>query len=215
VIEHLERVIPASPGRKGGIETDHPLRRMTERLAARPESWDAEARRTVTERFDRLSGEWHTRRSEERDQPLADAIARGGPLRGPCIEVGSGIGISTGLLAQRIGSVLSLDLSGEMLRLAPPELGWRVRADAAALPLGDGSAGSVVLVNAFLFGPEIDRVLAPDGALVWVNSNGDHTPIHLPAEVVEQSLPGEWDGTAAEAGWGTWCVLRRRRYLAS
>jgi len=42
-----------------------------------------------------------------------------------------------------------------------------------------------------------------------VNSLGECTPIHLPAEDVARALPGEWAGTAAEAGWGTWCVLRR------
>jgi hypothetical protein len=53
------------------------------------------------------------------------------------------------------------------------------------------------------------RVLAPGGSLLWVNSLGDRTPIHLPAEDVEKALPGDWNGLAADAGWGTWCALRR------
>jgi SAM-dependent methyltransferase len=210
MIRHLERVIPSAPGRKGGIEDGHPMRRMTERLAADPASWDADARRRVVELFDRLSGEWHTRISAHRDEPLIDALDRGGPLRGPTVDIGSGIGISTDLLATRIPPVLSLDLSMEMLRLAPSRPGCRLQADAARLPLPDGAAATAVLVNAFLFGPELDRVLAPDGAVVWVNSSGDRTPIHLTAEAVERSLPGAWDGVTAEAGWGMWAVLRRR-----
>ena len=95
------------------------MRCMTERLAADPASWDADARRRVVELFDRLSGEWHTRISAHRDEPLVDALDRGGPLRGPTVDIGSGIGISTDLLVTRIPPVLSLDLSMEMLRLAP------------------------------------------------------------------------------------------------
>ena len=56
---------------------------------------------------------------------------------------------------------------------------------------------------------EVDRVLSPSGTVVWVNTAGDKTPIHLPADDVERALPGQWRGTASEAGWGTWAVLRR------
>jgi hypothetical protein len=51
--------------------------------------------------------------------------------------------------------------------------------------------------------------LTSEGALVWVNTAGDRTPIHLTADDVEAALPGPWDGIASEAGWGTWAVLRR------
>jgi hypothetical protein len=44
---------------------------------------------------------------------------------------------------------------------------------------------------------------------MWVNTSGDQTPIYLPAEDVVASLPGQWDAVAAEAGWGTWVVVRR------
>jgi hypothetical protein len=96
-----------------------------------------------------------------------------------------------------------------MLRRSPPAPGRRVQADAATLPLADGSASAVVLINALLFPPEVDRVLAPGGAVVWVNSSGEETPIHLPPEEVAAVLPGEWDGVASRAGVGLWCVLRR------
>ena len=60
-----------------------------------------------------------------------------------------------------------------------------------------------------LFPVEIDRVLAPDGVLVWVNTSGEHTPIHLTAAEVERALPGAWDVVASSAGRGTWAVARR------
>ena len=89
-------------------------------------------------------------------------------------------------------------------------MGLRVQADGACLPVPDGFADAVVLVNAFLFPHEVDRVLAPGGALVWVSSIGPRTPIHLPPDRVEAALSGPWDGTSSAAGEGTWCVLRRR-----
>ena len=82
-------------------------------------------------------------------------------------------------------------------------------ADGARLPLVDGAADAVVLVNCFLFPAEVDRVLAPDGVVVWVNSSGGETPIHLPPEDVVEALPGRWEGVQATAGVGIWCVLRR------
>lgn len=210
VIRHLPRVVPAAPGRDPGAGADHPMRRVTERVAADPTSWDAGLRAEVTTLFDELAGEWHTRSSPHRHEPLVDALTRGGPFAGPVLEVGSGVGLATGVLERLVGeTVVALDVSWEMLRRAPVDIGARVQADASRLPVPAGSLGLVVLENTLLFGPEVDAALAPGGAVAWVNSNGDRTPIHLPAEAVADALPGAWDGVASEAGWGTWCVLRR------
>jgi hypothetical protein len=95
-----------------------------------------------------------------------------------------------------------------MLRLARHK-GRQVQSDAAALPLRSRSAAVVALINMFLFPSEIERVLADDGVLVWVNTNGDETPIYLPADEVLGALPGSWDGVTASAGWGTWLTARR------
>jgi hypothetical protein len=97
----------------------------------------------------------------------------------------------------------------EMLLRAPAQPGHRMLADGAELPLVDGRASAVVLVNCFLFPAEVDRVLGPDGVVVWVNSSGGSTPIHLPADDVLAALPGAWHGAESEAGWGSWAVLRR------
>jgi SAM-dependent methyltransferase len=125
------------------------------------------------------------------------------------LEPGSGTGLGTGWLAERCDTVVAFDLAHEMLRRAPEGPGHRLRADAGRLPFADGAADAVVLVNAFLFPAEVDRVLAPRGIIVWVNTSGASTPIHLPAEEVEAALPGRWEGVASEAAGGTWALLTR------
>ncbi|HMJ74992.1 MAG TPA: methyltransferase domain-containing protein, partial [Iamia sp.] len=94
-------------------------------------------------------------------------------------------------------------------RRSPVGPAHRVLADGARLPVADASLDAVVLMNAFLFAPECARVLRPGGALVWVNSRGPETPIHLPAETVVAAVGGDWTATASEAGTATWCVALR------
>jgi hypothetical protein len=55
----------------------------------------------------------------------------------------------------------------------------------------------------------VSRVLADDGVLVWVSTNGDETPIYLPPADVLTALPGRWRGISSQAGWGTWLTARR------
>jgi len=193
---------------------DHPMRIATRRAAGLdPGGWTAELRKEVAGFFDTLSGEWHTRTSPQRAAIVMDALERGlgprGSRTGIAVEVGSGIGAYSGLLAQRFATVLAVDLSLAMLRLAPAAVAWRIQGDGAMLPVRDSCADAIVLINAFLFPAEVDRILSPDGALVWVNSSGPQTPIFLPAEDLVAALPGTWTATASQAGEGTWCVLRR------
>lgn len=210
----LERVVPhpdgpapayAATSSHGG----HPMRRLTEAMATDPGSWTTAQRDEVAAFFDGLAPEWHTRgEGPGRDLPLRDAFARGVPdgAQGACAEVGSGIGLTSDVVAERWTPTLAVEVSSEMLRRSPVGPAHRVRADGARLPVADGALAAVVLMNAFLFGPECARVLRPGGVVVWVNSRGPETPIHLPAEVVVESLPGEWDAVAADAGPATWCV---------
>jgi len=142
-----------------------------------------------------------------------DALSRGlGPTDSPAgmaVEVGSGIGAYSSLLAERFATVIAIDLSLVMLKLAPSGPAHRVHGDGANLPMRDSSAAAVVLINAFLFPGEVERVLAPGGALVWVNSSGEGTPIYLPVDDLVAQLPGTWTGLTSRAGEGYWCVLRR------
>lgn len=192
--------------------SEHPMRVMTRRAAGlQTAPWDDAARLEVAAYFDAMAPDWHTRTSPERDAVVADALARGvGDAGGDvCVELGSGIGAYTPLLAARWRRVLAVDVALEMLRRAPAGIGHRVLADGSRLPLTAGSTSAVVLVNCFLFPQEIDRVLAPDGVVVWVNSSGAATPIHLSSDEVVTALPGRWDGVESTAGVGTWCVVRR------
>jgi len=200
---------------------DHPMRIATRRAAGLDAAgWTAELRDEVEEFFDGLASEWHTRASPARTAVIVDALSRGfgavdagrpGPFgaAGIAVEVGSGIGTYSSLLAERFTSVVAIDLSLPMLRLAAGAPAHRVQADGARLPLRDGSAAAIVLINAFLFPEEVERVLSPMGALVWVNSSGEQTPIYLSVEELVAQLPGEWTGTASRAGEGHWCVLKR------
>jgi SAM-dependent methyltransferase len=193
---------------------DHPMRLVTRRAAGLDDGgWTDDVRTTVGQVFDTLAADWHTRTSPARTAVVVDALDRGlaavGTPAGLAVEDCSGIGTYSELLADRFGVDLAVDLSLEMLRRAPAGPGRRVQADASQLPLADGAAAAVVLINAFLFPEEVHRVLRADGVVVWVNSSGEETPIHLPADEVAAVLPDDWDGVASRAGAGTWSVLRR------
>ena len=175
--------------------------------------WTGELRDHVEGYFDGLAAEWHTRASPQRTAVVMDALVRGlDPIDSPgglAVEVGSGIGTYSTLLTERFARVLAVDLSRAMLQRAPIAPAHRVQADGAMLPVGDASAAAIVLINAFLFPAEVGRVLSPSGALIWVNSSGELTPIYLSVDDLVAALPGEWTGTSSRAGEGHWCVLRR------
>jgi SAM-dependent methyltransferase len=209
VIVELPSVVPAPGPNPAGPNTDHPMRRLTESVAGDERSWTATTASDVERFFDDLAPGWNDRVSGDPLDAIDDAFERGGPLGGRCLELGSGTGVATPRLVGRVASLVAMDISGAMLRLAPPEAAPRVQADSARLPVRDGAADTVVLVNTLLFASEVERVLAPGGAVVWVNTLGDHTPIHLSAPAVEAALPGAWVGVASLAAWGSWCVLRR------
>ena len=210
----LPRVIPEAPDRPAIAGPDHPIRIATREIATQPDAWTPERAANTAKLFDALAPEWNSRRTAEKMEPLIDALDRGevgGDLYVDdlCIEVGSGTGDGTRQLTGRFGCLVALDISIEMLRLAPAELAPRVRGDGSRLPVADRSVDALVLVNAFLFPGEIDRVLATKGALIWVSSLGDATPIYLSPDEVGAALPGRWAGCTSEAGWGRWTVLRR------
>lgn len=185
------------------------MRKVTRDIAFEPGGWTPQRRAKVAALFDELAETWNQRDAANRREALVDALDRGGPFGPTCLEVGSGTGAFTPDLLPAFESVVSVDLSAEMLRRAVQSGAPLVQADSAVLPFRAAAAATLVLVNMFLFPSEVDRVLAPDGALLWISNIGDATPIYLSAEDVERALPGEWDGVASEAGWGTWAVFRR------
>jgi SAM-dependent methyltransferase len=190
--------------------SDHPMRRLT-RSTAFGEPWTREHAERVTSVFDELAPGWSGEHVDPvKAAPVLDAIDRGRPpLEARWIELGSGTGAGCRVLHGRVREQISVDLSSEMLAHASDHAP-RVRADSSRLPFPDDVADVVLLINMLLFPAEVDRILRADGRLVWVNTLGDQTPIHLPAEDVVRALPGDWHGVASRAGTGTWAVVRRR-----
>lgn len=181
-------------------------------LAAGRRSWDSETARFIATQFDQLAADWDTTRATGRDEPLRDALDRGGPFPdGACLELGSGTGLFTQLLRSVFPRVISVDLSEQMLRQAAGRSPARVRADAIALPLADARVSAVAAIDMLLFPAETARALAPNGVLLWINQLGEDGPLHLPAADVAAALPGDWQAVEANVGWGSWAVLRRAR----
>ena len=208
MITHLPD-LDVQPPSSDGPGPDHPMRKVTRQVAFEEGGWTPERAHKVEALFDELATEWASRHNDARMVPLTDALERGRVTGPSCVELGAGTGPGTQVLSRRFERVYAFDLSREMLRRMDPSWAFRVRADAASLPLRDGGVDVLVLMNMLLFPTEVDRVLAPGGALVWVNSRGDQTPIHLSPEDVAHALPGRWRGSAARAGQGLWTVLRR------
>jgi len=190
-------------------DADHPMRRLTRAQALGEEWTEADAAR-IQELFDGLAPGWSENHVDPvKAAPVNDALDRGNvPLLGEWLEVGSGTGAGARILEGRVFSVICTDLSEQMLHHAP-DLAPRVRSDASRLPFADASFDAVLLINMLLFPGEVDRVLRPGGTVLWVNTLGDQTPIHLPPADVERALPGDWTGVSSYAGTGLWTVLRR------
>ena len=179
-------------------------------MARDPDAWTPALAAQVGAFFDELASGWGHGRTDRSDV-LRDALERGGELPTPVLELGAGTGAGTRLLAERLGDVVAGDLAPGMIERLPAELARRIRLDASCLPVRSGSVGTLVCMNMFLFAGEARRVLRPGGALVWVNSMGPRTPIHLSAERVGDALGPDVDVVASEAEWGTWAVARPHR----
>lgn len=189
---------------------DHPIRKLTRQVAF-DGAWDATRAAKVASLFDSLAAEWSEEHVDPtKATPIRDALHRGGAARaGRWLELGSGTGAGTRALHGQVESLLAFDLSGQMLAHAPEELAPRIQGDASALPFAESSFDTVLMVNMLLFPSEVDRVLVHGGTVIWVNTLGDQTPIHLPAVDVVAALPGTWTGVTARAGSGFWASFRR------
>lgn len=187
--------------------SESPMRKVTEGVAF-DDAWDRARRDKVRDLFDDMAADWGSRHSDEREASITDALGRGAVRGGKVIELGAGSGLGTTRLVERFDDVVALDLSMEMLR-HQPDLAPKVRADASTLPFPDDAADALVLVNMLLFPGEVDRVLRPAGTLLWINTLGHETPIHLSPEAVVDSLPGIWQARAGRAGTGIWASVRR------
>ena len=209
-VRYLDVVVPPVGEEPRDIGTGHPMREITELVARDPSAWTPALAERVAGFFDELAPQWQAETSARSQVALGDLLACVDGLRSPVVEVGAGTGAGTAALAARFDHVVAGDLSSEMLTRFPATLASRVRLDGSQLPFADGSVATLVCVNMFLFADEVHRVLAADGSLVWVNSIGVCTPIHLSAERVAEVLGAEFEVVVSRAGWGTWAVASRR-----
>lgn len=206
----LATVIPRSEPVDGSANDSHPMREVTRQVAESSDGWNQERAQKVRELFDSLAPEWAARATEERAVSLSDALSRGGDLdKDLCLEVGCGSGNVTPLLLERFDSVISMDLSMNMINAARSRAKNLLQGDASALPFAKESFDVIVVVNMFLFPWEYRRILRPEGRLIWVSSLGDHTPIYLHPDYVAQYMGEAFTGVWADAGVGRWASLWR------
>jgi SAM-dependent methyltransferase len=189
---------------------DHPIRKLT-RAMALGEPWTSDDATRIGTLFDGLAPEWSEKHVDEvKRAPVEDALVRGDvPLDADWLEVGSGTGAGARTVAHRVRSFVATDLSFGMLEHAPAELAPLVQSDASALPFANQSFDVILMINMILFPGEVDRVLRPSGRVLWANTLGDQTPIHLSPDDVLAALPGEWAGRTAHAGTGFWLTAGR------
>ena len=108
------------------------------RLVLRPGTWDRQEAAAMRAGFDAAPAGWENSGGGYRRPVLADALARGGPfLPGRAVEIASGTGLLTPLIAAVWPEVAAVDLSGGMLarsaasrgsRLMPPGCRWPIAA---------------------------------------------------------------------------------------
>jgi len=151
----------------------------------------------VRRQFDDLAPRWDAMRLEDTFAPFNAAL--GGIDQPPAhvLDLGTGTGAGALLLAERFpdAQIVGVDMSEAMLDHArsntPAELRERVRyerADASALPFGDGSFELVAHANMIPFFDEVGRLVAPGGNTLFAFSSGAETPIYVPVARLREEL---------------------------
>jgi len=190
----------------------------TDAVVARPWLWRV-FRGPLRAQFDRLARSWEGRRGPEALEPVEAALERV-PAATRALDLGTGTGKAARAVARRFpeATVVGVDLAPQMVaeaaRLLPPELAGRVRfqvADASALPFPNESFDLVVLMNMIPFFPELARVTAPGGAIVFASSSGPGTPIYVSPQRLRERLAPRGFGGFEEltAGTGTAVVATK------
>lgn len=216
MIEELPGLDGVDEGTRGTV-INHRMREVTELVAgagAGAGTWDDSLVGEVRTLFDSLAPDWTaTRDHPSRNAPVLDALDRGAVAGQTVLELGAGTCISARDLRDRFDRYVAADLSWGMLSHAVDGAPPLVCADGSALPLADNMLDVLILQNMFLFAAEVDRCLADDGCVVWVNSRGPETPIHLSCEAVVASLESatgsSWRAVTSTVGEATWAVVRR------
>ena len=194
-------------------------RLATDASVRSPRLWKV-FRPLVRRQFDALAPVWDSMRLDDTFAPYDAALAAldHPPVR--ILDVGTGTGAGALRLAQRFpeAEIVGVDISDAMLgqaRLTPAEdLRGRLRferADASALPFGDGSFDLVTHANMIPFFDEVARVVTPGGRALFAFSSGAETPIYVPNERLRDELARRRFTEFAEfdAGRGTALLARK------
>jgi methyltransferase family protein len=198
---------PDKPVRSGALESQQ----RAHRIALTPETWTRHEAQDMRSSYDTVATSWEADRGGYRWPPLADALTRGGPFQpGLAVEIATGTGLLTPLIAATWPTVVAVDLSFGMLQQSGH--GQRIQADASRLPLADAIASAVVIGDGPLFAAEITRVMAQDATLVWSNALGKDAPFYLPTAILLDAMTSvsgrTWNAVESEAHWGSWVVLQ-------
>jgi ubiquinone/menaquinone biosynthesis C-methylase UbiE len=195
----------------------------TNQVVRRPGLWPL-FRRLTRWQFDRIAPQWDEVRSGDAFAPLEAALDSLESTPRRVLDIGTGTGRAAFLLARRYpeAEVVGVDIAPAMLeearRLTPPELAGRVRfevADAEHLPYPDASFDLVSLANMIPFFPELARVTAPGGAVVFSFSGGADTPIYVPPEVLRRELTEQGFTEFADFAAGNGTALAARKASAA
>ena len=157
----------------------------TDQVVRRPRLWPL-FRWLTRAQFNRIAPAWDQRRTPEAFASLEAALDGLDTSPARVLDLGTGTGRAAFLIAKRYpeAEVVGVDLAEDMLaearRLTPPDVAGRVRferADAERLSYPDGSFDLVSLANMIPFFPELGRVTAPGGSVVFSFSGGPDTPL--------------------------------------
>jgi SAM-dependent methyltransferase len=202
---------PPAEKRTYAAPTTHPCRVWLQRILN--DESDEDAWRGLGAAYEEMAPEWGSWVASQSHylDPISDALTRIGRVE-HAVEIGSGTGEATGLVAAQARLVLAIDSSPAMIARSPSMSNVRwILGDARSLPIDPGWADLVVGLNAVPSFREIDRVCAPSGRVLWASSFGPDTPLYVEPERFVHMLGPEWVGTARRVGFGEWCVAERRR----
>ena len=195
----------------------------TNQVVRRPRLWPL-FRWLTRAQFNRIAPAWDQMRGPEAFAPLEAALAALDLTPKRVLDLGTGTGRAAFLAARRYpeAEVVGVDLAEDMLvearKLTPPEVADRVRferADATRLSYPDGSFDLVSLANMIPFFPELGRVTAPGGAVVFSFSAGPETPIYVPHEVLRARLGEQGFAEFADFAAGNGTALTARKNPAA
>ena len=109
------------------------MRAITRAVAFEPDGWTPERQAQVIDLFDSAGARVEHRDVAGRELPMLDALDRGlaaAPQRAPtvAVELGGGTGLYSAALAERFATLVTIDISTEMIRLVPEGRRCRCRA---------------------------------------------------------------------------------------